>query len=79
MGDKTEKVTARLACEGESGQAPGGSEGNLKPDPEVGTTSVVCKGDPTKSGYLNFDPIGMSTINWRKLDQESESNKAYID
>ena len=39
MHDKPEKVTKGLAFEGEVGQAPEGSEGNLKLDPEVGTTS----------------------------------------
>ena len=34
--------------------------------------------DPTMSWYLTSDPGGMSTINWRKLDQGSESNKASI-
>ena len=42
-----------------------------------GTASVAHEGDPTKSGYLTFDPGGMSTINWGVLYQESESNKAY--
>ena len=50
---------------------------NFGQDPELGTTSVSRKGDTTKSGYLIFDPSGMSSINWRKLDQESESNNAY--
>ena len=54
MGDKPDKVTASLSCEGESGQAFEGSEGNLKPDTEGGTASVAREGDPTKSGYLTF-------------------------
>ena len=34
------------------------------------------KGDPAKSGYLNFDPGGMSKINWRPTGvQVSESRK----
>ena len=70
MGDKHEKVTERLACEVESGHTTGGSEGTLKPYPEGGTAGVARKRDPNKSGYLNFDPSGMYTINWRKLDQE---------
>ena len=69
MGDKPEKFTACLTCKGESGQAPEGSEGNLKPDPEGGTASVHCEGDPTKSVYISFDPIRISTINSRKLNQ----------
>ena len=32
---------------------------------------------PTKSGYLNFDPGGMYTINCRTLYEDSESNKDY--
>ena len=76
MDNGYEKVTERLACEVESGHTKGGSEGTLKPDPEGGTVGVAREGDPTKSGYLNFDPSGMYTINWRKLDQESDSNKA---
>ena len=46
--------------------------------PECGTPSVACEGEPTKSGYLNFDPGEMSTINWRKLYQESDSNRDSI-
>ena len=57
------KVTTSLACEGESGQAPDDSEGNLKPDPEGGTESVAREGDTTKSEFLTYDPSGMSTIN----------------
>ena len=37
---------------------------------------MACKGDTTKSRHLAFDPGGMSTINWRILYQDSESNKA---
>ena len=70
MGDKPDKVTEILACEGEPGQDPEGSEGNLKPYTEGGTASVARQGEPDKSGYLNFDPSGMYTINWRKLYQE---------
>ena len=62
MGDNPYNFTARSACEGESGQAPEESEGNLKPDPEGGTASVAREGDPTKLEYLTFDPSGMSTI-----------------
>ena len=42
------------------------------------TTSENRNGEPTKSGYLTFDPGGMSKINWRELYQQSESNKASI-
>ena len=64
MGDKPEKVTASLSCEVELGQAPKGSEVNLKPDTEGGTASVFRKRYPTKSGYLTFDTGGVSIINW---------------
>ena len=39
---------------------------------------MTRKGDPTKSGYLTFEPGGLSIINWRALDQESDSNKTSI-
>ena len=64
MGDRPYKVTASLAFKGGSVQVPEGSEGNFKPDPEGGTASVDHEGDPTKSGYLNFDSSGVSKINW---------------
>ena len=37
---------------------------------------MACKGEPTKSEYLTFGQGGMSTINWSKLYQDSESNKS---
>ena len=64
IGDKHEKVTAILDCGGELGQASEGSEVNPKTYPEGGTASVACKGDPNKSGYLNFDPGDIFTIRW---------------
>ena len=67
MHDKPEKVKESLAFERELVQAPEGSEGNLKPDPEGGNASVACEGEPTKSVYLTFDPSGISKIKWRKL------------
>ena len=36
---------------------------NYGQDPEGGTTSVAREGDPTKAGYLTFDPGGISTMN----------------
>ena len=56
--------------------APNGGGGNILQDPELGTTNVARKGDPTKSGYLIFDPNKMSTINWKILYQDTESSKA---
>ena len=50
--------------------------GNIRKYLEVGTASVDLKVDTTKSGYITFDPGGMSTIDYRALYQESESNKA---
>ena len=54
MSEKPEKVTASLACEGESGQAVGASEGNLRAYPEGGTTSVASQGraDQFRIPYL---------------------------
>ena len=37
---------------------------------------MARRGDNTTSEYLTFDPGGISTISWSKLDQEPESNKA---
>ena len=55
---------------------PEGGGGKSGQDFEGGTVSVAYEGDPTKSVQLTFYPRGMSTINWSKLDQNSESNKA---
>ena len=63
MSEKPDKVTATLACQGEPGQAPEGTEEDLKPDPEGGTTSVAHEGERTMSGYPTFDPSWISTIN----------------
>ena len=76
MGDKPDKVASSLSCEGKSEPAPEGREGTLKTYIEGGTASVDREGVPTKLVYLTFYPSGMSTINWKKLDQELESNKA---
>ena len=38
---------------------------NLGKYTDGGTASVASEGEPTKSGYLTFDPVEMSTINWR--------------
>ena len=51
--------------------------GNSVQDPEGGTKSVARKRYTTKSGYLTFKPGEISTINWRMLYQDLESNKAY--
>ena len=58
---------------GEVGNVPEGVGGNFEQNPEGGTASVARKGDSAKSGYLTFDPDGISTINWRTIYQESES------
>ena len=59
MHDKPEKVKESLAFERELVQAPEGSEGNLKPDPEGNTQVRSAKGKPTNSGYLILDPRGV--------------------
>ena len=60
-----EKVAVSVACKGEVIHIPEGGGRKFGPDPERGTASVACYGDPKKSGYLTFDPGGISTINWR--------------
>ena len=50
MGDKHEKVTAILDYNRELVQAPEGSEGNTKTDPEGGTASVSHEEESAKSG-----------------------------
>ena len=52
VGYAQERVTASVACEGEVGKVPDGGCRKFEQDNEGGTTSVACKGDPTKSGYL---------------------------
>ena len=64
MDDKYKKVAAILAFEGELGQAPEKSDGNLIPYPEGGNASVSRKGYAIKSGYLTFYPGSVSTMNW---------------
>ena len=44
---------------------PEGGGGNLGKYCERGTASVASEGEPTKSGYLTFDQVEISTINWR--------------
>ena len=78
MSYPSERVAAIVACEGEVRHIPEGSGGNFLQYPKGGTASVACEGDPTKSGHIKFYPLGMSTLNWSTLDQESESNKACI-
>ena len=65
-----------MSCKGELGNVPDRGGGTFEQYPEGGTVSVAHKGDLTKSVYLNFDPSGMSTINWSKIDQESGSKKS---
>ena len=56
--------------------APEGGGRKFEQYPEGGTLNVACEGDPTKSGYLTFDPGGLSIINLRpKVSQLSEYRK----
>ena len=64
VGKSSEIFTAIMACKGEVEHAPEGGGRNFEQYPEGGTDSVTRKVDPAKSGYLTFDPGGMSTINW---------------
>ena len=45
-----------------------GGGNNFEQNPEGGTTSVTCEVNPTKSGYLTFDPDGLYIINWRPTE-----------
>ena len=72
-----DRDTASVAREGERGHDPEGGYGNIEKYPEWVTTSVTCKGDTTKSGYLTFDPGGISTIYLRPTwGQVSESSRS---
>ena len=52
------------------GNAPEGGGGNIEQDPEVWTRSVARKVNPTKPGYMNFDPGGMLTMNRRPIGSQ---------
>ena len=76
LGHPPERVAASVAREGEVRHVPDLGGENFGQDLEGVTASVAREGDPTKSGWLTFEPGGVSTINFRALDQESDSNKA---
>ena len=65
-----------MSREGEVGHVPEGGGGKFEKYPEGGTTSVSRKGETTELEYLTFDPGGLSTIDLRKLDQDSDSKKS---
>ena len=50
---------------GEVRHVPEEGGGNFGKYLEGGTVSLDRELDTTKSGYLNFEPVGMFTINWR--------------
>ena len=56
-----------MDCEGQARHITEGRGGNFEQYPKGGTASVDLEGDPNKSGYLNFDPGELSTINWKIL------------
>ena len=62
VGHPVERVAAIVSCEGEVGHLPEGCGGNFEQDIEGGTVSVAREGDPKNSGYLTFEPDGMTTI-----------------
>ena len=64
VGPTTQRVTSRVAHKVEVRHVPEGGGGNFGQDTEGVNTIVDHNGDPNKSGYLNFDPGGISTINW---------------
>ena len=63
MGNPTERVAESLAHKGEVKHVPEGGGEKFGQDPKVGTTGVAREVDSIKSGFLTFDPGGMSTIN----------------
>ena len=57
-----------------------GGDGKFGQDPEGVTTNVACEVETTKPGYLEFEPGGMSTINWRPTGgQVSEYIRSHRD
>ena len=70
VGHPPKIVASSVAHKEEARNSPEGDGRNFGQNPEGGTTSVYRKLYPTKSGYLTFDPCGMSTINWSTLYQE---------
>ena len=76
MVNPPERVAASVARKGEVRHVPEGGGRTFGKDLEGGTASVSGRGETTKSGHLNFEPGGMSTIKWRILYQDSDSNKA---
>ena len=65
VGHAPERVGASMTCKVEVRNVPEGGGSKHLQDSEGVTTSVAHNGYPTKSGYLSFDPGGMSTINLR--------------
>ena len=60
-----------MAHEGEVRHTPEGGGVKFGQNHQGGTAIVAHEGDPTKSGYLTFDPGGLSTINCGLLYQDS--------
>ena len=57
-------------------RSPEGGSETIAPYCAGGTASVACKGEPTKSGYLDFETGGMSAFNWSsKGDPDSYTIK----
>ena len=77
MGTAPERVTESVSHKVEGRYIPEVGDGNFGKDPEGVTTRVDHEAEPTKSGYLTFYSDGISTLNRRKLYQESDLNKAY--
>ena len=64
VGHAEERLAASVDCEGELRHIPEGGRRKFGKYTEGVTISVAREGDPTKLGYLAFDPGGLSTINW---------------
>ena len=66
VGHSTERVATHVYHKGQVRYIPERDCGKFGQYPEGITASVAYEGDTTKSGCLNFDPGGNSTMNWRK-------------
>ena len=57
VGHATGRVTEIVDHKGEVGHSPEGGGGKFEQDLKGGTVRVDYKGETTKSGYLNFNPV----------------------
>ena len=77
VGHASEIVTAKVFYEGEVRHIPKGCDRTFGQYPEGRTSSVAREVETIHSGYLNFDPGGMSTINWRWTSSQVSKYSRY--